>query len=198
MTQDQRELLNLRTLPARLSAAEAAAFLGFQLHDIPVLVAKGVLCPLGRPERNGSKGFATAALQRIAEDEKALSRACEVIQKRWRAKNSSGLGALAGGQAAGSARRRDQCQSVAFFQPVAILQSVPVPHSFSSSEASNSGSFCLLPPPAFLLFTSSDFPRPAAPVFALTPTSIRDGGVHPTVDPISATGQLHSQTSLSP
>ncbi len=101
MTQDQRELLNLRNLPARLSAAEAAAFLGFQLHDIPVLVAKGVLCPLGRPERNGSKWFATVALRRIAEDDKALSRACEVIQKRWRAKNSRGVGAGRGDQAAG-------------------------------------------------------------------------------------------------
>lgn len=101
MTQDQRELLNLRTLPARLSAAEAAAFLGFQFHDIPVLVAKGVLCPLGRPGRNGSKWFATVALRRIANDEKVLSRACEVIQKRWRVKNSRGVRVVAGEEAAG-------------------------------------------------------------------------------------------------
>lgn len=100
MTNHQREMLNFRTLPARLSAPEAAAFLGLQLHDILVLVAKGVLCPLGRPERNGSKWFATVALRRIAEDEKALSRACEVIQKRWRAKNSLGVGVVAEDRAA--------------------------------------------------------------------------------------------------
>jgi hypothetical protein len=43
----------------------------------------------------------STSLRRIAEDEKALSRACDMIQKRWRAKNSRGLGGVRGDQAAG-------------------------------------------------------------------------------------------------
>lgn len=87
MKPEQREILSLRALPARLTPAQAADVLGFQAHDIAILVSKGVLRPLGKPQHNGSKYFAATAIRRLADDEKALSRACEVIQSFWRRKN---------------------------------------------------------------------------------------------------------------
>jgi hypothetical protein len=87
VTPEQREILSLRILPARLTPGQTADLLGFALHDIPILVAKGILRPLGKPLHNSSKWFAAMAVRRIAEDEKLLSRACEVIQAHWWRKN---------------------------------------------------------------------------------------------------------------
>ena len=44
-----RELLNLRRLPAMLNMAQTAVMLGLAEHDIPVLVRHGLLQPLGDP-----------------------------------------------------------------------------------------------------------------------------------------------------
>ncbi|HMO64915.1 MAG TPA: hypothetical protein PKE47_06790, partial [Verrucomicrobiota bacterium] len=51
MNPDLRDLLNLRHLPARLNAAQAAALLGFQEHDLPLLVRADLLKPLNRVRR---------------------------------------------------------------------------------------------------------------------------------------------------
>ena len=40
--QETIALLNCRRLPARLNVTEAAVILGFQEHDMPVLIAKKV------------------------------------------------------------------------------------------------------------------------------------------------------------
>jgi hypothetical protein len=95
MTPEQREILSLRTLPARLTPAQTADLLGFQIHDIPILVAKGILRPLGKPQHNSSKWFAAMAVRRLADDEKLLSRACEVIQAHWWRKNHGARRVLA-------------------------------------------------------------------------------------------------------
>ncbi len=42
-------LLNARRLPARLGNEERAILLGFQEHDIPVLIKKKLLKPTGSP-----------------------------------------------------------------------------------------------------------------------------------------------------
>jgi len=87
MSPDQRDFLNLRHLPARLSVEQTAQLLGFQAHDIPLLTAKGFLHPLGRPRANSTRWFAAAQVSRLAVDEKRLSRACEALQNHWRIKN---------------------------------------------------------------------------------------------------------------
>jgi hypothetical protein len=56
--QDAMVLLNCRRLPGRLNTTEAAVLLGFQEHDIPVLIAGKLLTPLGRPAPNAPKYFA--------------------------------------------------------------------------------------------------------------------------------------------
>lgn len=89
MTPHQKELLNLKILPARLTVEQGAYLLGFQAPDLPILCARGLLKPLGRPPPTGSKFFSTAALMRLAEDDKWLERASDAIVQHWRRKNAS-------------------------------------------------------------------------------------------------------------
>lgn len=51
----QTEFLIGKILPARFDALQAAWFLGFEPHEIPILVAAGPLKPLGHPARNAIK-----------------------------------------------------------------------------------------------------------------------------------------------
>jgi hypothetical protein len=73
--------------PARLSAPETAKRLGVCDHDIPVLVDRGVLKPLGDPARNAPKYFATVNILEIAADAKALDRASRTLNQYWANKN---------------------------------------------------------------------------------------------------------------
>jgi hypothetical protein len=84
----QRErFLNLKNVPARLSTEEAAWYLGFAIHDIPVLVARGLLKPLGRPVQSATKYFASVTLAELRNDPHWLARATEALSAHWRAKN---------------------------------------------------------------------------------------------------------------
>ena len=51
--------LNLRHFPARMTVEEVAKFFRMSPHDIPVLVANGLLKPLGEPLQSSVKYFAT-------------------------------------------------------------------------------------------------------------------------------------------
>lgn len=95
MNSQREQFLNLKVTPARLTAEEAAWYLGFQAHEIPILVAKGLLKPLGRPPINGVKYFSTAALADLHRDVKWLTRASDVIVERWRDKNARKTNAAA-------------------------------------------------------------------------------------------------------
>jgi len=69
-------------------AEEAACYLGFAVHDIPVLVSAGLLKPLGHPPASGTKFFATAKLQELRDDVNWLARASDAIVKHWQTKNA--------------------------------------------------------------------------------------------------------------
>jgi hypothetical protein len=85
----RKEFLNtFRTLPARLQVEEAAWYLGFAPHDIPILVRNGLLKPLGQPPANGVKYFAAAALINLRDDINWLSRASNTITRHWQSKNA--------------------------------------------------------------------------------------------------------------
>ena len=88
MNPQREQFLNLKNSPARLNAEETAWYLGFSPHEIPILVAKGLLKPLGRPPANGTKYFATATLEELRRDMKWLARASDVIVEHWRFKNA--------------------------------------------------------------------------------------------------------------
>lgn len=81
-------ILNAMRLPARLSAEEAAVLLGYEPHDIPTLVARGLLKPLGSPTRNSTKRFAASEIAAKHNDVKWLSRAEVVVSEKWKAKNA--------------------------------------------------------------------------------------------------------------
>ena len=88
MNVERKDFLSVRTPPARVIAEEAAWYLGFAPHDIPVLVSAGLLKPLGHPPASGTKFFATATLQKLRDDINWLSRASDAIVRHWQAKNA--------------------------------------------------------------------------------------------------------------
>jgi len=84
-----RELLNLRRLPAMLNISQTAVLLNVGEHDIPVLVRKGLLKPLGHPKPNAVKYFAAVAVLEMAADIQFLSRVRDVIYQYWQGKNTA-------------------------------------------------------------------------------------------------------------
>ncbi len=91
MNPDIERLLNLRNPPQRLTAVEAAGRLGFSPPEIRVLVARGLLKPLGHPAPNGPKYFLTALLDDLKRDEKWHGKATDALQQYWRHKNARKL-----------------------------------------------------------------------------------------------------------
>lgn len=87
MNPAQEKFLNLKTPPARLTMEEAAWFLGFAPHDIPVLVSKGLLKALGHPACHNVKFFAMVTLLEHRNDPKWLARATDTMMDHWRGKN---------------------------------------------------------------------------------------------------------------
>jgi len=93
MNQDVRDFLNLIMKPGRVTMEQACWLLGFNEHEIPILMAKGLLKPLGHPAHNGQKFFLTATLEDLRRDEKWFSKASDAVLEYWRYKNSrKGLG----------------------------------------------------------------------------------------------------------
>ena len=87
-TSEQAEFLSWKIVPARLDATQRAWFFGFELHEIPILIAASLLKPLGHPARNSTKFFATQALEQLRRDEKWLARASDAIAIYWRERNA--------------------------------------------------------------------------------------------------------------
>ena len=75
MNSAQTEFLGWKIAPARLNASQAAWYLGFEPHEITILIGDGMLKPLGHPARNSTKFFATETLHQLRRDEKWLARA---------------------------------------------------------------------------------------------------------------------------
>jgi hypothetical protein len=87
MNQDIERFLNLRHLPDRLTAAQAAANLGFSAHEMPILIARNLLKPLGHPAPNGPKYFLTATIEELRRDEKWHGKATDAVTEYWKSKN---------------------------------------------------------------------------------------------------------------
>jgi hypothetical protein len=88
MRDDQHRFLSLLgQLPARLTVEQVAWVLNCQPHDIPVLVAKRLLKPLGNPPANGVKYFCTLSLLELTKDPAWLGKMTNAIHDYWRVKN---------------------------------------------------------------------------------------------------------------
>ena len=88
MSNEQITFLSLQTPPARLDAKEAAWYLGFAPHEIPILVRAGLLKPLGRPAPSSVKHFATVTSTELRHDTNWLARASDAVTKYWKTKNA--------------------------------------------------------------------------------------------------------------
>ena len=85
--QEKLAVLNCRRLPGRLNVSETALLLGFQEHDIALLVAAKLLVPLGKPAPNAPKYFAAVEIAERASDPEWLSSATKQLAKHWLRKN---------------------------------------------------------------------------------------------------------------
>jgi hypothetical protein len=85
---ERERFLNMRHFPARMTVEEVAAFFRMSPHDIPVLVASGLLQPLGDPVQSSVKYFATVVLQELAENVEWLHKATAALQGHWAMKNA--------------------------------------------------------------------------------------------------------------
>lgn len=82
-------LLQTRRLPGRLNNDQAAALLGFQPHDLPVLCAAKLLAPLGRPAQSAPKYFAAVRIAELAADPAWLEQATIATTEHWKRKNQA-------------------------------------------------------------------------------------------------------------
>jgi hypothetical protein len=89
MKEQQEQLLNLHRLPARLRVEDAALLLGFSTHEIPILVAHGLIKPLGHPPVTGVKYFSAHVLEELRKDDKWLAKASDCIVQYWQNVNQN-------------------------------------------------------------------------------------------------------------
>lgn len=80
--------LSTLTLSARLDSAQTARILGFQPHDIPILIAAKLFKPLGRPASNAVKYFSAVEILALFNDYDWLNKATLKVPQHWEAKNS--------------------------------------------------------------------------------------------------------------
>jgi hypothetical protein len=79
----------IKQAPARLNVEEAAWFLGFLPHEIPVLVAKKVLKAIGDPTPKCTKYFATSELERLRSDLNWMAKASRAVMFYRRERNEA-------------------------------------------------------------------------------------------------------------
>jgi hypothetical protein len=88
MSDDQQRFLALLgRLPARLTAEQAAWVLNCGTHDVPILVSTRLLKPLGSPQANAVKFFATADVLELTKDRAWLVKMTNAVCHHWRAQN---------------------------------------------------------------------------------------------------------------
>jgi hypothetical protein len=92
MNQDKVAFMSFPRPPGRLTTEEAAWYLGFSTHDIPVLVFYKLLKPLGSPPQNATRYFAGPDLEKVRMDSKWLDRASATLIRHWRKKNADRKG----------------------------------------------------------------------------------------------------------
>lgn len=88
MRDDQhRFLCLLGQVPTRLTAEQVGWVLNCQAHDVPVLVMARLLKPLGNPQPNAVKYFATVDVLELSKDRTWLAKVTNAISQHWKQKN---------------------------------------------------------------------------------------------------------------
>ena len=81
-----------RPLPACLDSDAAARFLGWPVYFMPLLARSGHLKPLGKPNQNARKWYATVELERLSRDPVWLDRAIRIVDRLVREANGDKKG----------------------------------------------------------------------------------------------------------
>lgn len=84
-----RQSLDRERPPARMTAAQAADFLGFEKEDLALLAKEKILRPLGRPVANAVKYYAAVDVLEFSQDRRRLERATELLYQRNRSKSDA-------------------------------------------------------------------------------------------------------------
>jgi hypothetical protein len=82
------DVLNVRRVPGRLTADQTAALLGFSSHDIPYLIRAKLLKPIGKPQPNSCKWFASCEIEELRNSSKWLDAATKAVSEWWRTQNA--------------------------------------------------------------------------------------------------------------
>ncbi len=78
---NEKSMLMLPRLPARLDMNQTAEVLGFLPYEIPVLISSSLLKPLDRPAPNGHKYFCTDEIMELSHDRTWLDKATRILIK---------------------------------------------------------------------------------------------------------------------
>ncbi len=81
-----------RFLPACLDADAAARYLGWPAYFMPLLARAGHLKPLGKPNQNARKWYATVELERVGRDPVWLDKAIRIVDRLVREANGDKKG----------------------------------------------------------------------------------------------------------
>ena len=74
-------------MPGRLNPSEAGWRLGFEPHDIPILIRVRLLKPLGRPPACSVKYFASIEIEELKRSARWLAKASDALRHHWKPKN---------------------------------------------------------------------------------------------------------------
>ena len=105
MNRDRRQFLSQWHHPARLTAQQAGWLLGFEAHEMRILVAGGKIKPAGKGSSNRSL-FAWVDVEGRVRDENWINEATLVIQQYWRQKNAG----KANGKTVGMKTKKESSQ----------------------------------------------------------------------------------------
>ena len=90
MSDDEyRFLMIVKQPPFRLTSEQVAWLLNCRPQNIPYLVAKGHLHPLGDPPESGVKYFLLTSVIELGRSPKAMAKITNAIHKQWSDKNNS-------------------------------------------------------------------------------------------------------------
>ncbi len=84
---NEKSILFVPRLPARLDVNQTADILGFLPHEVVVLLKTGLLKPLGKPAPNGHKFFCTAEVSALSENKEWLDKATRAVARHWKDRN---------------------------------------------------------------------------------------------------------------
>ena len=107
-TMTREEFLALTRLPGRLIALELSWLFHCEPEHVPIIVAGGLIKPLGHPAANGVKYFHTAEVLEIAADKKKMAQVSDLLSNTWRERNRQARAKAQGGVTKGKQIGADQ------------------------------------------------------------------------------------------